>query len=154
MKDERRLVDVHEATSFQPKRFSYSTPTLTRYGTVSKLTMSNGGSHTDGNDMNPGNMGASDRLLKHNIVPIGTHPIGIGLYLFDYKPEFRDVWVSVQTPPPAGRGSERLHVWGHGRQFGVMADEVEQVMPEAVSLHPDGYKMVNYAMLGISRNLP
>jgi hypothetical protein len=34
-----------------------------------------------------------------------------------------------------------------------MADEVEQVMPEAVSVHPDGYKMVNYAMLGISRVL-
>ena len=43
--------------------------------------------------------------------------------------------------------------WGHGRQFGVMADEVERAMPEAVSVHPDGYKMVNYAMLGISRNL-
>jgi hypothetical protein len=58
----------------------------------------------------------------------------MGLYLFDYKPEFRDTC-------------------GHGRQFGVMADEVEQVMPEAVSVHPNGYKMVDYAILGISRNL-
>lgn len=76
----------------------------------------------------------SDRLMKENVVYVDCHPLGIGLYLFDYKPEFRDLW-------------------GHGRQFGVMADEVEQVMPEAVSVHPDGYKMVNYAMLGISRNL-
>ncbi|NMQ18985.1 tail fiber domain-containing protein [Candidatus Competibacter phosphatis] len=76
----------------------------------------------------------SDRLTKENIVRIGIHPLGIGLYLFDYKPEFRDAW-------------------GHGRQFGVMADEIEKVMPEAVSVHLDGYKMVNYAMLGISRSL-
>lgn len=34
-----------------------------------------------------------------------------------------------------------------------MADEVEKVMSEAVSVHSDGYKMVDYAMLGISRNL-
>jgi hypothetical protein len=28
-----------------------------------------------------------------------------------------------------------------------MADEVEQVKPEAVSLHPSGFKQVNYASL-------
>ncbi len=75
---------------------------------------------------------ASDRNVKENIVRIGEHPLGIGLYLFDYKPAFRDQW-------------------GHGRQFGVMAQEVETVMPAAVCTHPDGYKMVDYAMLGISR---
>ncbi len=73
---------------------------------------------------------ASDRALKTNLVRIGTHPLGIGLYLFDYKAEFQAL---------AGRG----------RQFGVMADEVETVMPEAVIVHPDGYKRVNYAMLEI-----
>ena len=73
----------------------------------------------------------SDRNIKENIVRVGEHSLGIGLYLFDYKPEFREEW-------------------GFGRQFGVMADEVETVMPQAVSIHPDGYKMVNHAMLGIS----
>ena len=71
----------------------------------------------------------SDRRAKQNIVRIGDHPLGVGLYLFDYKPEFRDAW-------------------GHGRQLGVMADEVEQVMPHAVSAHADGYRRVDYAMLG------
>lgn len=132
MNCERKLIDA--CGENQQKRFSYSTPVLIRYGAVSQLTMSNSGPYTDGNDMNPGNMGASDRLTKQNMVHIGTHPLGIGLYLFDYKPEYRDAW-------------------SHGRQFGVMADEVEKVMPEAVSVHPDGYKMVNYAMLGINRNL-
>jgi hypothetical protein len=28
-----------------------------------------------------------------------------------------------------------------------MAHEVEQIIPEAVSVHPDGYKMVNYSMI-------
>ena len=72
----------------------------------------------------------SDRKFKENIVHIGTHPLGIGLYLFDYKPEFRELG-------------------GFGRQFGVMADEVKTVLPQAVVMHPDGYKTVDYALLGI-----
>jgi hypothetical protein len=73
----------------------------------------------------------SDRVIKDDIVRIGRHPTGIGLYLFSYKPEFRDAW-------------------GDGRQLGVMADEVEQVMPQAVSWHHRGYKMVDYGLLGFS----
>ncbi len=72
----------------------------------------------------------SSRAIKENIVRIGTHPLGIGLYLFDYGPEYRDRY-------------------GSGRQFGVMADEAEAVMPEAVFAHPGGYEVVDYAMLGI-----
>jgi len=62
----------------------------------------------------------SDRRLKSNIERIGTHKLGIGLYEYD--------------------------IFG-GRQQGVMADEVEKVMPEAVLMHPSGYKMVNYGLL-------
>jgi hypothetical protein len=35
------------------------------------------------------------------------------------------------------------------RFLGVMADEAEAYMPEAVKEGEDGYKYVNYAMLGI-----
>jgi hypothetical protein len=66
---------------------------------------------------------ASDRRLKKNIKRIGTHVLGIGLYTWDY-------------------------LWGLPFS-GVMADEVEQVMPEAVVMHPSGFKMVNYSMLGL-----
>ena len=76
----------------------------------------------------------SERRVKENIVRIGDHPFGFGLYLFDYRPEHRAQW-------------------GHGRQFGVMIDEVEIVMPEAVCMHRDGYKRVDYGMLGISRSI-
>lgn len=62
----------------------------------------------------------SDRRLKSNVVRIGTHPLGIGIYEYD--------------------------IFGE-RQRGVMADEVEAVMPEAVTTHPFGYKMVYYEML-------
>jgi len=62
----------------------------------------------------------SDRKLKSNIERIGTHKLGIGLYEYD--------------------------IFGE-RQQGVMADEVEKVMPEAIVMHPSGYKMVNYGLL-------
>ena len=65
----------------------------------------------------------SDRRLKKNIKRIGTHVLGIGLYTWDY-------------------------LWGQPFS-GVMADEVEQVMPEAIVMHPSGFKMVNYEMLGL-----
>ena len=58
----------------------------------------------------------------------------MGLYLFDYKAEYRQQW-------------------GQGRQFGVMAQEVETFMPQAVCVHSDGYKMVKYAMLGIKQTV-
>lgn len=74
----------------------------------------------------------SDRRLKENVVCIAKHPLGFGLYLFDYKAELREKW-------------------GHGRQFGVMADEVERVMPEAVTVDCDGHRRVDYGKLGITR---
>lgn len=113
---------------------AYISPRLSTYGSVKSLTQSARSGAEEGSSGNNPHMAMSDRRLKHEIVRVGRHPAGFGLYLFYFKPEHCD----------------RL---GCGRQFGVMADEVEQVMPEAVSMHPDGYKMVDYAMLGISRNL-
>lgn len=108
-------------------RKAYSTPCLHLYGAVEVVTQ--GSSKTTGWDGKTTKK-TSDRALKENIVRVGTHPIGVGLYLYDYKPEFR-----VLT--------------GSGRRIGVMADEVETVLPQAVSMHPLGHKMVDYAMLGI-----
>ena len=65
----------------------------------------------------------SDIRLKTNIVKHGIHKtLGIGLYTWDY-------------------------IWGE-KGAGVMAQELEQVMPEAVITMPDGFKAVNYSMLG------
>lgn len=65
----------------------------------------------------------SDIRLKTNIIKHGIHKtLGIGLYTWDY-------------------------IWGE-KGAGVMAQELEKVMPEAVITMPDGFKAVNYSMLG------
>jgi Chaperone of endosialidase len=61
----------------------------------------------------------SDRRLKRDIVRLGTLPSGLPLYAFRY------VW------------SDDLHT-------GVMAQEVEQVIPAAVVTLPGGIKAVDY----------
>ena len=61
----------------------------------------------------------SDRRLKSEIKRVGTHKLGIGIYEY------------------------RIH---GQKQIGVMADEVEKVMPSAVK-EINGYKAVDYAQL-------
>ena len=126
----------------QPPKKKYVAPSLVIYGAVRNLTQSGSGRQIESDPL-PWNSGCwpdanrkpcSERRVKENIARIGDHPLGFNLYLFDYRPEFRAKW-------------------GHGRQFGVMIDEVERVMPEAVSLHSDGFKRVDYALLGIERPL-
>ena len=102
---------------------------LREFGKLNRATQGTGG---NGNDGAGDHTKMSDRRSKANIVRIGNHPLGIGLYLFDYRAEFRDEW-------------------GHGRQLGVMADEVETVVPDAVSVHANGLKVVDYSKLGIDR---
>ncbi|WP_288077209.1 tail fiber domain-containing protein [Pseudomonas sp.] len=67
----------------------------------------------------------SDARTKTIIKPAGELPNGIKLYLFEYKPEFREKW-------------------GDGQYIGVIAQEVEKVVPEAVTEGNDGYKVVDY----------
>ncbi len=110
-------------------RKPYSTPRFISYGEVRTLTQGGTQGLTEANTMQGMKM-PSDRLVKESVVGIGRHPLGIGLYLFDYRPEFRARY-------------------GYGRQFGVMADEAEKVMPHAVSVNAFGHKVVDYAMLGI-----
>lgn len=71
---------------------------------------------------------ASDISTKQNIVRVGDHKPGIGLYEFEYKPAYQDAW-------------------GSGRRLGVLAQEVAIVHPEAVAMHQDGYLMVDYAAI-------
>ena len=68
-----------------------------------------------------GAMMMSDIRLKENIKRIGTHPLGIGIYDFDYK-------------------------WGE-HSIGVMAQELVKVKPEAVITGDDGFMMVDYSMI-------
>lgn len=67
----------------------------------------------------------SDLRLKHDVRCVGATVFGLPLYHFKYigEPETYE---------------------------GVMAHQVLEVMPDAVSLGADGYHRVNYGMLGTS----
>jgi Protein of unknown function (DUF3300)/Chaperone of endosialidase len=67
----------------------------------------------------------SDIRLKHDIVFLGRLPNGVGFYRFSYN------------------GSAKAYV-------GVMAQEVQQVVPDAVARGRDGYLMVYYDKLGLT----
>ena len=121
-----------EGQSAEPvnaSRKPYAKPKLTRYGAVHSLTRAGTSTKNEGNPTQKRIQG-SDRSLKHRIERVGTHPLGIGLYLFDYRDPFRDAY-------------------GHGRRLGVMADEVLGVLPAAVSRDAAGFLNVDYAALGI-----
>ena len=67
----------------------------------------------------------SDIRLKHDIVLLGHLDDGLGFYRFSYN------------------GSDKAYV-------GVMAQEVEAVMPQAVMRGRDGYLKVSYEKLGLN----
>lgn len=62
----------------------------------------------------------SDRRLKSNVLKVGEDPRGFGIYEYE--------------------------IFGR-RERGVMADEVREVIPDAVSEHDSGYLMVDYGRL-------
>jgi hypothetical protein len=66
----------------------------------------------------------SDIALKHDLVLLGHLENGLGYYRFSYL------------------GSQKAYV-------GVIAQEVESVMPGAVTRGPDGYLRVYYEKLGL-----
>ena len=125
--NERSANDTDRKKITQETRKAYQRPGVRVLGAVHLMTRGSGVT-ANGDAGQQMMVITSDRALKQDIVRVGEHPLGIGLYLYSYKP---------QTGLPAGR------------HFGVMADEVARVMPEAVLTRADGYKRVNYRMLGI-----
>jgi hypothetical protein len=81
-------------------------------------------------NMGGGAGGGSDIRLKENIKQIGQLPNGLNIYKFEYKPEFKN-----------------HKACGHGEYVGVMAQEVEKIIPEAVFELDNGYKAVKYEMI-------
>jgi hypothetical protein len=121
-------------------RKPYRKPSLTKFGEVRLLTQAGSnlplensiGSSQNCNSADTPHRACtpSDRRIKCDIVRIGEHPLGFGLYLFEYQPAFQAEL-------------------GIGRRFGVMAQEVEPILPGAVETQPSGFKAVDYEMLGI-----
>jgi hypothetical protein len=67
----------------------------------------------------------SDLMLKHDIILLGHLDNGLGFYRFSYN------------------GSDKAYV-------GVIAQEVQAVMPQAVVRGRDGYLRVFYDKLGVT----
>jgi hypothetical protein len=66
----------------------------------------------------------SDVRLKRDIVQVGRLDNGIGIYRFRYN-------------------------WSDQTYVGVLAQEVQQIIPDSVVTGPDGYLRVDYAKLGM-----
>jgi hypothetical protein len=77
-----------------------------------------------------GIMAFSDIRTKENIKHIAWLPNGLPVYTYEYKPEFKD-------HPLAG----------HGTHMGVMAQEVQALLPDAVITIENGYLAVDYGKL-------
>ena len=71
----------------------------------------------------------SDKRLKTNIKQVGKLDNGIKLYTWKWTAEAKKI---VNNQP----------------EYGVLADEVQEIMPEAVSRGTDGYLRVDYAAVG------
>jgi len=66
----------------------------------------------------------SDSRTKAGVVKVGTHPAGFGLYRFRY-------------------------LWSKTEYVGVIAQEVRELMPQAVVCGEDGILRVDYRAIGI-----
>ena len=105
----------------------YHAPKLEILGSLRTATRGSSGQYGDGS----GGMAStqmSDRRVKEDIVRIGQHPVGVGIYRFRYKTPYAEMY-------------------GNGRRIGVMADEVAEKYPDAVSRNADGYLSVDYGKL-------
>ena len=72
-----------------------------------------------------GNPPVSDVRLKEDIVSLDRLANGLGLYRFRYK-------------------------WSDQQYVGVMAQEVQAIVPDAVIMGSDGYLRVDYGRLGLN----
>jgi hypothetical protein len=78
-----------------------------------------------GSSARPSDSTTSDVRLKRDIARTGTHPLGFGIYRFKY-------------------------LWSDISHAGVIAQEVLEKVPHAVTAGPGGYLGVDYSALGIA----
>jgi hypothetical protein len=109
-------------------------PSITSVGTLTSLAVS--GAITAGGDITA--FSASDKRLKTNISQIqdSLHKVNsISGVTFDWNEE--------------GQKSRQVEeeVFGNRREAGVIAQEIEEVLPEVVVTRKDGYKAVRYEKL-------
>lgn len=87
-----------------------------------------GGVTSAGTDIITALINKSDIALKTNIKPVGKLPNGLSLYTWDWTEEAQEIV-------------------GNQPSYGVIAQEVQQVIPEAVIKQNDGYLAVDYSKI-------
>jgi hypothetical protein len=80
---------------------------------------------TPGSSSRSSNSTISDARLKRDMMRTGTHPLGFGVYRFKY-------------------------LWSDSTYVGVIAQELLETAPHAVTAGPGGYLAVDYDALGIA----
>ena len=68
----------------------------------------------------------SDVALKDNLTKIDSLPNGLGIYTWEWNDKAKELGIDKQPT------------------FGVVAQEVQTFAPDAVSLHDNGYMVINY----------
>jgi hypothetical protein len=129
-----KIIEVDGNVSLS--KLVYRSPRLSGFGHVSVLVKAGS---TNAAETNPGcltgqgNMAMpcpapSDVRFKTDVVKLGEHASGIALYLYRYDRSVRDALPE-------------------GLFFGVMAQELASVLPEAVVADDAGYLSVDYELL-------
>jgi hypothetical protein len=79
----------------------------------------------------------SDIQLKNDLKRVGTNAQGLGLYTWNWNNEARKLDIDV----------DRI-----SSGYGVIAQEVQRVLPEAVLVHKaSGYLMVDYSKINLAK---
>ena len=100
---------------------AFAAPVVTSFA-MDALTISQAQAGSSNSTLGAGS--ASDRRLKTGIRRLATLSSGLSLYRFKY-------------------------IWSGVEYVGVMAQEVREVVPQAVVEGADGFLRVDYAMLGL-----
>ena len=81
--------------------------------------------------------GLSDIQLKNDIKRVGTNAQGLGLYTWNWNKEAQKLDIDMEQTPSG---------------YGVIAQEVQRVLPEAVLVHEGtGYLMVDYSQINLAK---
>lgn len=79
----------------------------------------------------------SDIQLKNDIKRVGTNAQGLGLYTWNWNKEAQKLDIDMEQTPSG---------------YGVIAQEVQRVLPEAVLVHEGtGYLMVDYSQINLAK---
>jgi hypothetical protein len=100
---------------------AFVTPIVASFA-MSGLTVERAAAQTNSTSSRP--LPPSDRRLKKEVTRVAEHPAGFGICRFKY-------------------------LWSDTQYLGVIAQEVLEVMPDAVVRGTDGFLRVDYAALGM-----